>query len=145
MAIDGSGRWRPGTAAAELDAYLRESQAGGYPVARVVHAACARSGGSEFGVRVDDDAGYAERTCHLCGERWVMLDAADVAEDADPGDAACPCGGERFDVAVGFALCEDGEVRWVSVGLRCTAGGVLGVYADWKIDYSPSGHLMVRV
>ncbi|TYB90925.1 hypothetical protein FXF53_30745 [Micromonospora sp. WP24] len=98
-------------------------------------------------MRVDDEAGYADRTCHLCGDRWVMLDAADVAEDADLGDAACLCGGERFDVAVGFALREDGEVRWVSVSvsLRCTADGVFGVYADWKIDYSPSGQLMARV
>ncbi|MGS2617118.1 hypothetical protein ACVCAH_21725 [Micromonospora sp. LZ34] len=145
MAIDGPGRWRAGTASAELDTYLRQFAAGGYPVARVVHAACVRCGGSDFGVRVDDDPGYAERTCHACGDRSLLLDAADVAEDADPGDAACPCGGERFDVAVGFALREDGEVRWVSVGLRCTADGVLGVYADWKIDYSPSGHLLARV
>ncbi|MFC3499986.1 hypothetical protein ACFOOK_03240 [Micromonospora krabiensis] len=145
MAIDGSGQRRPKTAAAELDAYVREFRAGGYPVPRVVHAACARCGGSEFRVRVDDEAGYADRTCHPCGDRWVMLDGLDVAEDADPGDAACLCGGERFDVAVGFTLCEDGEVRWGSVGLRCTADGVLGVYADWKIDYSPSGHLMARV
>ncbi|MFC7550518.1 hypothetical protein [Plantactinospora sp. GCM10030261] len=145
MAIGRSGQRRLETAAAELDAYLREFRAGGYPVARVVHAACARCGRSEFGVRVDDDAGYAERTCHGCGDRRVLLDALDVAEDADPGDAACPCGGERFDVAVGFALREDGEVRWVSVALRCTADGALGVYADWKIDYSPSGHLMARV
>jgi hypothetical protein len=145
MAIGRSGQRLPETAAAELDAYLREFQASGYPVARVVHAACARCGGSEFGMRVDDEAGYADRTCHLCGDRFVMLDAPDVAEDADPGDAACLCGGERFDVAVGFALREDGEVRWVSVGLRCTADGVLGVYVDWKIDYSPSGHLMGRV
>ena len=144
MVIGGSGQ-RPEMTAAELDAYLREFQAGGYPVARVVHARCGRCGGSAFGVRIDDDAGYADRTCHLCGDRSVMLDAADVAEDADPGDAACLCGGERFDVAVGFALREDGEVRWVSVALRCTADGALGVYADWKIDYSPSGYLMVRV
>ena len=145
MAIGRSGQRRPETAAAELDAYLREFQAGGYPVTQVVHVACARCGGSEFGVRVDDDAGYADRTCQLCGDRCVMLDAPDVAEDADPGDAACPCGGERFDVGVGFALRADGEVRWVSVALRCTADGVLGVYADWKIDYSPSGHLLARV
>ncbi|WP_346535488.1 hypothetical protein [Micromonospora sp. DPT] len=145
MVIDGAGQRRPATAAAELDAYLREFEAGGYPLAWVVHAACAGCGGSEFGVRVDDDAGYADRTCQTCGERWVMLDSADLAENADPGDAACPCGGERFDAAVGFAVREDGEVRWVSVGLRCRVDGVLGVYADWKIDYSPSGHLLARV
>ncbi|MEH1169682.1 hypothetical protein V6V47_30320 [Micromonospora sp. CPCC 205539] len=145
MVTGRSGQRRSETAAVELDAYLREFRAGGYSLARVVQVACVRCGGSEFGVRVDDDVGYVERTCHFCGDRWVMVDAADVAEDADPGDAACLCGGERFDVAVGFALREDGEVRWVSVALRCLADGVLGVYADWEIDYSPSGHLMARI
>jgi hypothetical protein len=65
--------------------------------------------------------------------------------DADPGDAACPCGGEIFNVAVGFALRDDGDVRWVYVGLRCTKDGILGVYADWKIDFSPTVHLLDRV
>ncbi|SPL94568.1 unnamed protein product [[Actinomadura] parvosata subsp. kistnae] len=43
---------------------------------------------------------------------------------------------------MGFALRGDGEVRWVSVGLRCLRDGSLGVYADWKIDYSPTAHLL---
>jgi len=33
-------------------------------------------------------------------------------------------------------------VRWVSVGLRCLKDNALGVYADTKIDYSPSRHLL---
>jgi hypothetical protein len=28
----------------------------------------------------------------------------------------------------------------VTVGLRCIRGGFCGVYADWKIDYSPTHH-----
>ncbi|MEU4676443.1 hypothetical protein [Micromonospora sp. NPDC023737] len=36
----------------------------------------------------------------------------------------------------------DEEVRWVSVGLRCTQDGTLGVYTDWKIDYSPTRQLL---
>ena len=36
----------------------------------------------------------------------------------------------------------DGEIRWVSVGLRCGSDGLLGVYTDWKIDYSPSRQLL---
>jgi hypothetical protein len=48
-------------------------------------------------------------------------------------------------MAVGFALHDDGEVRWISVGLRCLADdNTLGVYADWKVNYSPSGHLVSR-
>jgi hypothetical protein len=35
-------------------------------------------------------------------------------------------------------------VRWVSLGLRCVQDGTLAVYADWKIDYSPTGHLLSR-
>lgn len=71
-----------------------------------------------------------------------MLDSADFLDDAEVEAAACPCGHEQFDVAVGYALFDDGEVRWVSVGLRCQRDGLLGVYADWKIDYSPSRHLL---
>lgn len=36
----------------------------------------------------------------------------------------------------------DDEVRWVSVGLRCLTDGTLGVYTDWKIDYTPTAHLL---
>jgi hypothetical protein len=42
----------------------------------------------------------------------------------------------------GFALHDDGEVRWISVGLRCLTDNTLGVYADWKINYGPSDHLL---
>jgi hypothetical protein len=49
-----------------------------------------------------------------------------------------PCGNEEFAVAVGFAFFDDGEVRWISIGLRCLKDNTLGVYADTKIDYSPS-------
>jgi hypothetical protein len=39
----------------------------------------------------------------------------------------------------------DGSIRWVYLALRCVHDGVLGVYADWKIDYSPSDHLYNQV
>ena len=59
-----------------------------------------------------------------------------------PRASSCPCGGETFAVAVGFAMAADDEVRWISLGLRCLTGGVLGVYSDWKIDYVPTAHLL---
>ena len=74
-----------------------------------------------------------------------MLDSGDYEDEAKPGDAACPCGGESFEVAVGFALRDDGDIRWVSIGLRCVDDGLLGVYSDWKIDYSSTDELPVRV
>jgi hypothetical protein len=47
-----------------------------------------------------------------------------------------------FAVAVGFSLRDGGDVRWISIGLRCLTDNTLGVYADWKINYGPSGHLL---
>jgi len=59
-----------------------------------------------------------------------------------PGECRCPCGRGEVAVAVGFSLRDDGDVRWISIGLRCLTDNTLGVYADWKINYGPSGHLL---
>jgi hypothetical protein len=57
-----------------------------------------------------------------------------------------PCGGESFNVAVGFAVQKDSsDLKWVYLGLRCGQDGVLGCYADWKTDYNPSAHLLDAV
>jgi hypothetical protein len=145
VVIDSSGTWWRGTEAGDLDGYLVDYRAGGYAVARVVHASCSECGGSTFDVVVDDEQGYAERSCASCAARVAMLDSVDVQEEADAGDAACPCGNETFEVAVGFAVRTGGHVRWVSIGARCVRDGVMGVYSDWKIDYSPTAHLFDQV
>lgn len=128
----------------ELEAYLREYRAGGYAVRRVARSVCGACGGTVFRLWVDDEAGYAARRCEACGDEFVMLDSADQADQADEeddGEAGCPCGGETFEIAVGYALRADGDVRWVSVGMRCLTDGACGVYTDWKIDYGPTAHL----
>ncbi|MEV1109430.1 hypothetical protein [Micromonospora sp. NPDC049751] len=81
-------------------------------------------------------------SCTACGARAFVADSADYWGDAEPGDCACPCGGEVFHVAVGFARYADGEVRWISVGLHRVQDGAMGVYADWKINYRPTDHLL---
>jgi len=133
-----------GTDAADLDEYLRAFAAGGYAVADVVPAVCVACAPTTagFAVALDDEVGAAARRCLACHVEVSMLDSKDHLEDADLGDAARPCGGQQFDVAVGFAFLEDQEVRWVSVGLRRRTDGLLGVYVDWKLDYSPSRHLL---
>ena len=95
--------------------------------------------------RNHDEAGAAERACVACGLRALIADSGEFWEDADPGDAACPCGGEEFEAAVAFSLGEDGSVRWVTVGLLCQRDQALGVYVDWKIDYEPTDHLLAQV
>ncbi|MEU5784580.1 hypothetical protein [Micromonospora lupini] len=127
----------------DLADYLREYQPGGYPVAQLKEMVCEQCGGKTFAVLADDEAGCAQARCLTCGDDVLIADSSDHWQDADPEECACPCGGETFQVAVGFALRADGEVRWISVALRCTQDGTLGVYTDWKIDYTPSQHLLI--
>lgn len=90
VTIDRSGAWWTGTEASDLVDYLKEFTAAGYPAERVLQISC--SG---------------------CDTTSFVFDSEDFVEDADLGDAACPCGGEVFNVAAGFALHDDGDVRWV--------------------------------
>ena len=144
MTIDRSKKWWTGDSASDIETYLHEFTADGYPASDLVHAVCGECAGAVFNVRFDDDEGVAERTCTHCGSVVAMLDSADHLDPAELGDAACPCGNESFNVAIGFARQGD-DVRWVYVGLRCTRDGVLGSYADWTIDYLPSGPLLNQV
>lgn len=148
MVMERRGEWWYATSADDLDEYLRAATSDGYAVRRVVPATCAACAGGVFSVCVDDEQGYSERTCAACGDRFEMLDSADYEDESEAGDAECLCGEDRFDVAAGFAFFgddESGEVRWVSVALRCVVCGLMGVYADWKIDYGPSRQLLGQV
>ena len=145
MAITKSGSiWR-GDDLADLAEYLRAFQPGGYPVSQTAEPICYECGARAFRVQVDDDEGCAKRTCVSCDADAFIADSAEVWDDADPGACGCPCGGSTFSVAIGFALRDNGDVRWISVGLRCITDGRLGVYTDWKIDYNPTDHLFTQV
>lgn len=145
MAIDWSGEWARGDEAADLDDFLLQFSADSYPISRVEHAVCGQCGHTVFAVLLDDDEGAVQRICAHCAADVLMLDSADTIADAELGEAVCPCDGDRFEIAVGFALRADGEVEWLYVGLRCVADGTLGVYVDWGIDYTPSTQLLSQV
>jgi hypothetical protein len=144
VTVDKSGKHWRGTEAGDLDELLDAYSAREHPVGRTVHSRCANCGSAAFGLRVDDEQGYADRRCLSCGTVSLMLDSEDTADEAAPEDCACPCGGEAFELAAGYALRDDGDVRWVYVGARCLADGTLGVYTDWKIDYGPTDQLFER-
>lgn len=141
MTLDKSGKLWRGDDFDDLAAYIRHFKAGGYSVATVVESRCGVCDGCAFRVTVDEDDA-TRRACLDCGTTAFIGDSAEHWHGTDDDSCACPCGGEEFAVAVGYALFDDGDVRWVSVGLRCLKDNTLGVYADTKIDYSPSGHLL---
>ncbi|WP_432941039.1 hypothetical protein ACQPXM_32795 [Kribbella sp. CA-253562] len=76
------------------------------------------------------------------GELRAVGEAHGGGELRAVGEAVCPCGGEEFEIAVGFTERMDGELGWVYIALRCTADGVLGLYADWKISSAPTRKLL---
>lgn len=144
MAINKTGKLWRGQDYEDLAAYVRTYKAGGYPVARVTEFVCPSCQGTAFRVLVDDDEGCAAAICKGCQGQYAIADSAEHLEGAELGECACPCGGECFSVAVGFAMRPDNEVCWISVGLRCLTDGALGVYTDWKIDYAPTAHLLTE-
>ncbi|MEU8762338.1 hypothetical protein [Streptomyces sp. NPDC048659] len=131
---------------AELAEFLRDA-VDSRP-ARIAPCVCAGCGGRAFAVLVNTSG--AERECSGCGSRAFIADTEEYWNEEDwegeePGTAACPCGTEEFEAAVAFSLGADGSVRWVTVGLRCAGDGFCGVWADWKIDYLPTDHLLTMV
>lgn len=126
----------------DLATYIRAYRAGGYPVTHVNEHVCPACRGTAFRVLVDDEEGCAVAICEGCRAESPLADSAEHMADADLGECACPCGGETFAGAIGFALTAGNEVRWVSVGLRCLTDNHVGVYTDWKIDYEPTAHLL---
>jgi hypothetical protein len=139
-------QWPTGETFADLVARVRAySEANGTPATEVLQSTCDGCGGTALHLHVDDDEGVAGRLCDRCGTTAFLADSDEYWDEAEPAGAACPCGHEEFEVAVGFSRHDDGEIRWVTVGGRCLRCGIVGVYADWKIDYSPTGHLLEAV
>jgi hypothetical protein len=122
-----------------LIAAVKDYAKGNYPARDVVLVACRKCRGELFEVQTDDSNGCALRCCVSCKTERMYLDSAEYWDEADPEQAFCTCEGATFHTAVGYARTKDGkDVKWVYIGLRCIACGLAGVYADWKIDYSPS-------
>ncbi|HEX7305273.1 hypothetical protein [Lentzea sp.] len=126
-----------------LDEAVRAYQEDGYEVTHVVESVCSGCGGRAFEVQLTGDQAV-RRTCLGCGLKEFVADSDEFWDEDDAEECACTCGGEEFAAALGLSCLPDGEVRWVTVGLRCLACGLCGVYEDWKIDYSPSRHLLTR-
>ena len=142
--IDRTGKWWIGTEAADVEEYLRGYTEGGYPADHFEAARCACSA-AVFRLDADRDEGCARRTCTSCESEHFICDSANYSEAAHLEPIECPCGNNAFDLAAAFSHGSDGSVRWISVGVRCAACGVLGCPVEWKIDYAPTEHLYQQV
>ncbi len=104
---------------------------------------CHTCGGDSFELRVDQNEDAIQVKCTTCGTKKILLDCGDIWADAKPRLRKCSiCKTSRsYNVRVGFVRRENGSVKWVYIGNRCTECGTLGSYLDWKIDYEPTDEM----
>lgn len=142
MAIDTSGKWWKGSSFEDVAEYLRLYMEDSYPIGKVAQSVCA-CGSTTFTLRTDPTDGCAQRICTVCKKKTLICDSEEYWEDASPRKVRCPCKNDTFEVGVGFSFREGEEdIKWVTIGHRCTACGILASSADWEINYSPSLQLL---
>jgi ribosomal protein S27AE len=142
--IDRSGEWWTGEGFDDLAEYLRVVTAEGYPADRVLQSVCS-CGGTTHCLDADPVESVAQRTCVACGTSAFIVDSDEHWSEARAERWHCACGNDTAELGVAFSLRSDGEVRWITVGQRCSRCGLLDVVVDWKIDYGPSTHLLAQV
>jgi hypothetical protein len=142
--IDQTGEWWTGEDFGDLAEYLRIVTAEGYPADRVLQSVCT-CGGTAHRLDADPVESAARRTCVACGARAFIADSDEYWSEAKVERWRCGCESDTAELGVAFSLRSDGEVRWITVGLRCTGCGLLDAVVDWKIDYGPSTHLLAQV
>ncbi|MDB5337111.1 MAG: hypothetical protein JWN70_2730 [Planctomycetaceae bacterium] len=144
MAIDTSGKWWVGEDASDLKEYLIAFTEDGYPATEFRFPQCP-CGSNVFQLAIDPDEGAAKRTCAACSVEHFICDSDEYWEEASPKKWKCTgkCKSKTANVCIGFALRQDlTDLHWLYIGTRCVQCGVLGCYGDWKINESPSLHLM---
>ena len=142
--IDRRGTWWTGSEASDVEEYLLGYTQDGYPADRYEQPRCTCSN-AVFHLEADRDEGCARRTCVECGLDHFICDSGEFAEDAALQEMTCVCGQRAFDLGVAFSPRADGNVRWISVGVRCVACGVLGCPVEWEVDYAPTPPLYEQV
>ena len=139
--IDKTKRFWTGDSAEDLTEWLRLYA--GEPSLDVKPVICRACGCDAFELRVDQNEGAAEAKCSACGKKKLLLDSDEVWADARPRLRKCrvckTC--KTYNVRVGFLRRENGSVKWVYLGNRCTECGTLGSFLDWGIDYEPTDRL----
>lgn len=142
MAIKDAGEWLVGSEPEDIRSFLDSYTEDTYRVHEYRQSRCG-CGSLRFSLWVDEEECSAKRRCADCGKEEFIFDG----EEYWSGEHAelCACGAcddpkDLCNVGVGYSLYEepsnDGSlvaVKWIFIGFRCVACGVLGCVGDWKI------------
>jgi len=146
VALRKKGKYWYGDSQADIPAELaRFGKKNGYEPTQFADAVCG-CGNRTFELGTDEDQGAAVRTCSKCDERHPIGDSGEYLDDAELMQSICRCDGEAFEITVGVALYEGSDdVRWLYLGCRCPACGLVGCYGDWKNEFEDYRELLKRV
>jgi hypothetical protein len=143
--IDKAGKWWKGSEPNDIKEYLEAFASDAYLIHEFRSSIC-NCGGDGFYLLTDDGEGCAKRVCASCGVEHLLCDSEEYWQEARPVEWTCiECSSKIVNVGVGFSLYEDGEIRWLYVGERCTQCQNLGCVTQWKVAYSPSRQLLEKV
>ena len=144
MTIDTSGKWWIGSDATDLNEYLNAFSSDGNRVDDIRLAKC-RCRALDFKLWADDGEGTAQRICAVCGSQHFFCDSEEYWAESTPIEWKCvECGSEHANIGVGFSLYDDGEVRWLYVGERCSSCGVLGWQLSGRSPTHPPSSFSIK-
>ena len=138
--IDKSRDYWYGDSADDINEYLREySECSSIEVKSVI---CNNCGNDALHLRVDQKEDAIRVKCPKCGYKKILLDCEEIWQNAKPRLRKCPeCETKEYNIRAGFVRRENGSVKWVYIGNRCTNCGLLGSYLDWKVSYEPTDEM----
>lgn len=103
---------------------------------------------NHFYIEVIQGISAIKRRCSKCGQEAFIADSEKHWPNYRPETVKCSCNNKEFELVVAFSMRTSifyKEVKWITVGQRCVKCGILGSSVGWKIDYSPSGHLLDKI
>jgi len=132
----------------DLKKYIISFSDENYKADEVIQSKCT-CGNHVYQVQHEPDEGFVKLTCSLCKQDKYIADCYELENDIEPEYLTCSCSNNIFEIGVGFAyrkkLFFKSDIKWITVGARCAKCGIMGVPADWKIDYSPSLFLRDKI
>jgi ribosomal protein S27AE len=119
----------------DLDAFLKQHGADGYPVDEIRHCGCDRCGATVFEVHGVIGEQLVRRVCRTCGDRRFIADSGEYWDERQHYVAVCTCDSESFTVAVGYSLYAPDVpgIRSVATAERCVACGQVASLAEWML------------
>ncbi len=146
MALRKQGKYSFGDSQVDIREEIARYSDGNTYIASHFEDAVCECGTKVFRLLLDDNVGAAVRRCSACSVEHPIGDSGDYLADAELEECACPCGNEDLEITVGVSLYDESEdVKWIYVGCRCPACGLVAVYGDWKNEYEGYQEFLARV